>query len=234
MSRKRAIILLSGGIDSATTLALARERGYFTHCISVRYGQRHIRELDAAVLVARQIGTDEHSFIDIDLRSTGHSALTDTIPVPKGRSPGEMAGRIPVTYVPARNTVFLSYALAYAEVLEAPDIFIGANSIDYSGYPDCRPEYIAAFEKMANLAIEAAVEGRLKISIQAPLIHLTKAEIIAEGQRLGVDFSLTHSCYDPSPEGKACGFCDSCILRRKGFLEARVPDPTVYSPDGLR
>ena len=226
--KRKAVVLLSGGIDSTTAMAIAKVEGYEIYSLSFRYGQRHSRELEAAERVARVLGVKEHMIIDIDLGKIGGSALTDQIDVPKARSEEEMKNDIPVTYVPARNTIFLSHALAWAEVLEASDIFIGVNAIDYSAYPDCRPEYIIAFEKMANLALKAAVEGRMKIRIRSPLIRMTKGEIIRMGVELGVDYRLTHSCYDPSPEGKACGQCDSCLLRKKGFKEAGVVDPTEY------
>jgi 7-cyano-7-deazaguanine synthase len=228
LSMKRAVVLLSGGLDSATTLAVARAEGYATHALSFDYGQRHRVELAAARRVAGSLGVAEHRVVALDLRAFGGSALTDDIAVPKGRSDAEIGNGIPVTYVPARNTIFLAYALAYAEVLRAADIFIGVNALDYSGYPDCRPEFIAAFETTANLATRAAVEGLLRMKIHAPLVALTKAEIIRLGASLGVDFALTHSCYDPSPEGYACGECDSCRLRRKGFQDAGRADPTVY------
>jgi 7-cyano-7-deazaguanine synthase len=224
----KAVVLSSGGIDSTTAMAIAKKEGYEIYSLSFDYGQRHYRELDAARKVAHGLGAKSHFVIKIDLGKIGGSALTDSIEVPKARSEDEMKKEIPVTYVPARNTIFLSYALAWAEVLEASDIFIGVNSIDYSGYPDCRPEYIKSFENMANLAIKAAVEGKLKINIRTPLIKMTKAEIIRRGVELGVDYRLTHSCYDPSPDGKACGQCDSCFLRKKGFREAGIPDPTQY------
>ncbi|HRR39700.1 MAG TPA: 7-cyano-7-deazaguanine synthase QueC [Syntrophales bacterium] len=227
--KRKAVVLTSGGIDSTTAMAVAREEGYELYSLTFGYGQRHAVELDAARRVAEAFGAKEHLLIRLDLRKIGGSALTADIPVPKSRTGGEMRQEIPVTYVPARNTIFLSYALAWAEVLEAPDIFVGVNAIDYSGYPDCRPEYIRAFEEMANLAIKAAVEGRFRVKIHAPLINLSKAQIILKGKALGVDYSLTHSCYDPSPEGKACGRCDSCLLRKKGFREAGVEDPTVYA-----
>jgi 7-cyano-7-deazaguanine synthase len=225
---KKAVVLSSGGIDSTTVMAIAGEKGYVLYSLSFFYGQRHSFELKAAEKVAQFFRVQRHMTINIDLGKVGGSALTDNIKVPKSRDEHEMATGIPVTYVPARNTIFLSYALAWAEVLDCPSIFIGVNAIDYSGYPDCRPEYIEAFEKMANLATKAAVEGRMRISIEAPLIKMTKAEIITLGKSLGVDYSITHSCYDPSPEGLACGQCDSCILRRKGFREAGVKDPTLY------
>lgn len=227
-SANRAIVLLSGGIDSATTFAVAKEMGCEVHSLTFRYGQRHGVEIDAAEKVAQALGAVHHRIIDIDLRQIGHSALTSEIEVPKGRSLWEQGHSIPVTYVPARNTIFLSYALAWAEVLEAHRIFIGANARDYSGYPDCRPEYISAFEKMANLAVRITVEGGIKISIETPIIAMSKAEIIRLGARLGIDYSLTHSCYDPSPAGLACGSCDSCLIRRKGFIDAGIPDPTQY------
>jgi 7-cyano-7-deazaguanine synthase len=225
---KKAVVLSSGGVDSTTLMAIAKEEGYEIYSLSFNYGQRHSCELDAAKRVTRVLGAQEHRIIDIDLGKIGGSALTDKIDVPKARSESEMKKEIPVTYVPARNTIFLSYALAWAEVLGASDIFIGVNAIDYSGYPDCRPEYIKAFENMANLAIRAAVEGKMKIGIRTPLIRMTKAEIIRRGVELGVDYRLTHSCYDPSPNGKACGQCDSCLIRKKGFREAGVTDPAEY------
>jgi 7-cyano-7-deazaguanine synthase len=228
MSGKKAVVLTSGGIDSTTMMAIARAEGYDLYSLTFNYGQRHTCELEAARRVADLFRVKDHLVIAIDLRTIGGSALTDRIDVPKGRSIDDMAQEIPVTYVPARNTIFLSYALAWAEVLQAADIFIGVNAVDYSGYPDCRPEFISAFERLANLATKAAVEGKLHMHIRAPLISMTKAEIIRKGIELGVDYSLTHSCYDPSPDGKACGRCDSCILRRKGFEDSGVPDPTVY------
>ena len=220
-------MLLSGGVDSTTTLALAARQGFELYALTFRYGQRHEAEIDAARRVARAFRVAQHEIVAFDLRRFGGSALTDDIAVPKDRAPRDMAHGIPVTYVPARNTIFLSYALAWAEVLGAHDIFLGVSEIDYSGYPDCRPEYIGAYERMANLATKAAVEGQ-KLKIHTPLIHLTKAEIIAEGTALGVDFSLTLSCYDPTPDGAACGRCDACLLRRKGFEHAGVADPTRY------
>lgn len=223
-----AVILLSGGLDSATTLAIARQAGFTLHALSFRYGQRHAVELEAARAVARQLGVTQHTVAEIDLRFIGGSALTADLAVPKGRSPDAMAHGIPVTYVPARNTIFLSYALAWAEVLGATDIFLGVNALDYSGYPDCRPEYIAAFERLANLATRAGVEGDHPIRIHAPLIQLSKREIIARGLSLGVDFSLTRSCYDPAPDGRACGACDSCTLRLLGFRENGLEDPAPY------
>jgi 7-cyano-7-deazaguanine synthase len=224
-----AIVLASGGLDSTTVLAMARDAGHTVHALSFDYGQRHRFELEAAGQVAEAFNAASHRIIRVELRPVGGSALTADIPVPKGRDEAEMSGGIPVTYVPARNTVFLSYALAWAEVLDAADIFIGVNAVDYSGYPDCRPEFIEAFERMANLATQAAVEGRLKIRIHAPLIQMTKAEIIRTGIGLGVDYGMTHSCYDPDDQGRACGGCDSCRLRRRGFQEAGVDDPTRYA-----
>ncbi|RLB83926.1 MAG: 7-cyano-7-deazaguanine synthase QueC [Deltaproteobacteria bacterium] len=227
-NKKKAIVLSSGGLDSSTAMAMARQEGYEVYSLTFSYGQRHTWELGAAQRIAKALGAKEHLVIQISLRQIGGSALTDDIDVPKGRSEREMKKEIPVTYVPARNTIFLSYALSWAEVLVASDIFIGVNAIDYSGYPDCRPEYIEAFERMANLATKTGVEGKTRIRIKTPLINMTKAEIIQKGTALGVDFSMTHSCYDPSPEGRACGQCDSCLLRKKGFAEAGVPDPTKY------
>jgi 7-cyano-7-deazaguanine synthase len=224
---RRAVALLSGGLDSTTALAIAKAEGFEPHALSFRYGQRHRAELDAAARVAQALGVAQHVVADIDLRCFGGSALTADIDVPKGRNPAEMAQGIPVTYVPARNTIFLSFALAWAEALGAADIFIGVNALDYSGYPDCRPEYIEAYQRMANLATKAGVEGRTKLSIHTPLIHLSKAEIIRKGLSLDVDYALTSSCYDPSPEGRPCGGCDSCLLRAKGFAEAGVPDPLL-------
>ena len=225
---RRAVVLLSGGLDSATALACARRDGFETYALSFRYGQRHAVELDAAAKVAEALGAARHVVLPIDLAAFGGSALTADIPVPKGRGEDEMAAGIPVTYVPARNTVFLSLALAWSEVLGAGDIFIGVNARDYSGYPDCRPDYIKAFQEMANLATKGAVEGTLPVRLHTPLIDMTKADIIRLGTSLGVDYALTRSCYDPDAEGRACGACDSCILRRKGFAEAGVPDPTPY------
>ncbi|MFN2571138.1 MAG: 7-cyano-7-deazaguanine synthase QueC [Gemmatimonadales bacterium] len=215
MSR-RAVVLLSGGLDSATTLAIAKQAGFDCYALSFRYGQRHSVELQAAARVARDLGTAEHVILDIDLRQFGGSALTSDIPVPKDRP---LDDTIPITYVPARNTIFLSFALAWAEVLGAQDIFIGVNALDYSGYPDCRPEYIAAFEQMARLATKAGVEGA-KLRIHTPLMQMSKAQIIRKGRELGVDFDMTVSCYDPLPDGTACGHCDSCLIRAQGFAEA--------------
>jgi 7-cyano-7-deazaguanine synthase len=220
------VVLVSGGVDSATTLAIARAEGFDCHALSFDYGQRHRRELEAARAVARGLGAAGHRVVSIDLRTFGGSALTGDLAVPKGRSVPEIGRGIPVTYVPARNTIFLSFALAFAEVLGAADIFIGVNAIDYSGYPDCRPEYIRAFEAMANLATKMGVEGR-RISIRAPLIEMTKARIIRRGAELGVDYGLTFSCYDPGPAGRPCGRCDSCLLRAAGFAEAGLPDPAA-------
>ena len=226
--RKRAVVLLSGGLDSATVLAIARSEGYELHALSFSYGQRHIVELDAARHVTAAIGVADHRIAKIDLRVFGGSALTGDFAVPKGRTADEMSHDIPITYVPARNTIFLSFALAWAEVLGSSDIFICVNALDYSGYPDCRPEFIAAFERMANLATKAGVEGRQRLTIHTPLIALTKAEIIRKGIALGVDYGLTSSCYDPSASGEPCGECDSCLLRRKGFRENGIVDPLLY------
>jgi 7-cyano-7-deazaguanine synthase len=223
-----AVVLLSGGLDSATVAAVAIRDGHEVHALSFSYGQRHAAELDAAARVARRLGVAEHRTVPIDLRAFGGSALTGDIDVPKDRDPHEMAGEIPVTYVPARNTIFLSFALAWAEVLGSSDVFIGVNALDYSGYPDCRPEYIAAYQAMARLATKAGVEGATELTIHAPLIDLTKAEIVRLGTSLGVDYALTVSCYDPAADGAACGRCDSCALRRKGFDEAGLDDPTRY------
>jgi 7-cyano-7-deazaguanine synthase len=233
MTRKKAVILLSGGLDSTTTLAIAASEGYECHAVTFDYGQRHRYELEAAVRIAREAGIPHH-MVTIDLRASGGSALTADIAVPKsgenGKASAEAPVSIPVTYVPARNTIFLAHALGWAEVLGAEAIFIGVNAIDYSGYPDCRPEFIEAFETMANLATKAAVEGVLQISIKTPLIRLSKKEIIEKGISLGVDFAKTHSCYDPLPDGLACGRCDSCVLRRKGFKDAEINDTTRYAP----
>jgi 7-cyano-7-deazaguanine synthase len=226
---KPAVVLLSGGLDSATALAVARRDGFRCHALSIAYGQRHAAELDAARRVAQALGAVGHRVVGIDLRAVGGSALTDDIAVPKDRTAEKMAQGIPVTYVPARNTVFLALALGYAEVVGAFDIFIGVNAIDYSGYPDCRPEFIAAFEGLADLATKAGVEGRGRFRVHAPLVHLAKADIIRLGHSLGVDYGLTHSCYDPAPDGAACGRCDSCLLRRAGFEAAGLPDPTRYA-----
>jgi len=224
---KRAVVLLSGGLDSATVLAICRAEGFEAYALSFRYGQRHAREIAAAQNVARSLGAEEHRIAKIDLRLFGGSALTAEMAVPKARSANEMASGIPVTYVPARNTIFLSYALAWSEVLGATDIFLGVNAVDYSGYPDCRPEFIRAFEQLANLATRAGVEGN-RFTVHAPLLNLSKAEIISRGLSLGVDYALTHSCYDPTSDGRACGVCDSCQLRRNGFREAGIADPIRY------
>ncbi len=225
---KKAVILLSGGLDSATCLAIAKSDGFEPYALSFRYGQRHEFELDSARAVARSMGAKDHFISDIDLRAFGGSALTDEIAVPKDRSTATMTEAIPVTYVPARNTIFLSFALAYAEVLGSKDIYIGVNALDYSGYPDCRPEYIASFQNMANLATKSGVEGNGTLTIHTPLIDMTKAEIIQKGMELGVDYSLTYSCYDPSDNGDPCGHCDACQLRLKGFDEAGIHDPLPY------
>ena len=224
---KRAIVLLSGGLDSATALAVAKSEGFEPYALSFRYGQRHAHELVAAGQVARQLGAREHVVVDFDLRRFGGSALTSDIEVPKGRAPADMSHGIPITYVPARNTIFLSFGLAWAETLGSSDIFVGVNALDYSGYPDCRPEYIAAYETMANLATKAGVEGAQKLKIHAPLIQLSKAGIIRLGLELGVDYSLTSSCYDPAADGRPCGRCDSCLLRAKGFAEVGIADPLL-------
>jgi 7-cyano-7-deazaguanine synthase len=229
-----AVVLLSGGLDSTTVLALARNDGYAVHALTFRYGQRHAAEIEAAKAIARSAGVVSHQIADIDLRAFGGSALTAEIAVPKDRDldqPGKGQSEIPVTYVPARNTIFLSYALALAEVIGAADIFIGVNALDYSGYPDCRPEYIEAFEKMANLATRAGVERRTRLTIRTPLIALTKAGIIRLGTSLGVDYAITTSCYDPGTNGEACGRCDACQLRLKGFREAGIADPIDYASE---
>jgi len=226
---KRAVVLLSGGLDSSTTLAIAAAEGFRPYAMTFRYGQRHVAELEAARRVALRFQVAAHQTVEIDLRAFGGSALTSDAQVPRDRSTKEMSCGIPITYVPARNTIFLSFALAWAEVLGADDIFIGVNAIDYSGYPDCRPEYIEAFERMARLATRAGVEQGRTLTIHTPLIRLTKAEIIQRGLKLGVDYSVTMSCYDPSPDGRACGHCDACILRLKGFREAGATDPVAYS-----
>jgi 7-cyano-7-deazaguanine synthase len=221
---KKAVVLYSGGLDSTTCLAIARAEGYAPYAISFDYGQRHSVELELAKQNARPMGAVDHLVVEFDYRKVGGSALTSDIDVPKGG----VGSDIPITYVPARNTIFLSFALGWAEVLGAHDIFIGVNALDYSGYPDCRPAYIAAFEAMANLATRAGVEGKAHYAIHTPLISLTKAQIVKKGMALGVDFSRTHSCYDPTPQGLACGLCDSCRLRLKGFMEAGIPDPARY------
>jgi 7-cyano-7-deazaguanine synthase len=225
---RKAVVLLSGGLDSTTALAIAKHKGFEPYAITFRYGQRHAVEIDAACRVAHWAGVAQHIIVDFDLRMIGGSALTAEAEVPKGRPIDEMGHNIPITYVPARNTIFLSFALAWAEVLGANDIFLGVNALDYSGYPDCRPEYIGAYERMANLATKAGVEGK-RLKIHAPLIMLSKAQIIQRGLELGVDYSLTITCYDPTPEGAACGECDACLLRLKGFAEAGVDDPVAYA-----
>jgi 7-cyano-7-deazaguanine synthase len=226
--RPRAVVLLSGGVDSATAAALTAREGFALYALTVAYGQRHAAEVDAARRVARALGVARHEVLTLDLRAFGGSALTADIPVPKDRAPEAMAADIPVTYVPARNTIFLALALAWAEVLAASDIVIGVNVYDYSGYPDCRPEFIEAFERLAALATRAGVEGTLRVRVRTPLIRMTKAEIVRAGTAAGVDYALTLSCYDPAPDGAACGRCDACALRRRGFAEAGVPDPTRY------
>lgn len=227
MGERRAVVLLSGGLDSSTVLAMAHQQGFSPYALSFRYGQRHSVELDAAARVAASLGVAEHIVADIDLRPFGGSALTADIAVPRHGDVADIGDDIPITYVPARNTIFLSFALAWAEVLECSDIFIGVNALDYSGYPDCRPEYIHAYEAMANLATRAGVEGGQRLQIHTPLIAMSKAEIIRAGTALGVDYGLTSSCYDPSPQAVPCGHCDSCLLRAKGFAEAGVADPLV-------
>jgi 7-cyano-7-deazaguanine synthase len=222
---RKAVCLLSGGLDSATCLALARRDGFECYALSFDYGQRHGVELKSAAQVAARLGAERHLVMRFDLRRFGHSALTSEVDVPKGRTVEEMSHDIPITYVPARNTIFLSFALAWAEVLEASDIFIGVNALDYSGYPDCRPEFIDAYARMANLATKAGVEGSTRITIHTPLLQFSKAEIVRLGAKLGLDFGLTHSCYDPAADGRPCGACDSCLLRRKGFEEAGLADP---------
>jgi len=228
MPAKPAVVLLSGGLDSATVLAMASVQGFETYAISYRYGQRHAYELEAAAQLARRHGVRRHVVIDFDLRTFGGSALTSDVPVPKDRSAEQMGQGIPVTYVPARNTIFLSFALAWAETLQCADIFIGVNVLDYSGYPDCRPQYIEAFARMANLATRAGVEAAQALTIHTPLIQMTKGQIIREGLRLGVDYALTSSCYDPGPAGRPCEHCDACLLRAKGFAEAGAADPLLH------
>ena len=227
MNKPRAVVLLSGGLDSSTVLAIAQSQGFECNALSFRYGQRHKVELDRAREVATSMGVARHVIVDFDLRQFGGSALTSDVAVPKERSTADMSHGIPITYVPARNTIFLSFALAWAETLGSSDIFVGVNALDYSGYPDCRPEYIAAYERMANLATKAGVEGVQKLKIHTPLISLTKAQIVKTGLELGVDYSITSSCYDPAPDGAPCGACDSCQLRAKGFAEAGVADPLM-------
>ena len=234
MSAPKAVVLLSGGIDSTTTAAIVLEQGFDAHALTFRYGQRHQSELDAARRVAGRLGISRHIVLDIDLKSFGGSALTSNIAVPKDTPMDAIGARIPVTYVPARNTIFLSFALAWAEVLSASDIFLGANALDYSGYPDCRPEYIAAFQAMANLATRAGVEEGRRLTIHTPLISLSKREIIQRGLALGVDYGMTLTCYDPSLEGLACGRCEACLLRLKGFRDAGIEDPVRYQTVGER
>jgi 7-cyano-7-deazaguanine synthase len=229
VSGAKAVTLVSGGIDSATMLALARKEGFEIYALTFDYGQRHRCELEAARRVVSSLGAVRHIIAKIDLRVFGGSALTADLEVPKGRPMQSAPSEIPITYVPARNTIFLGFALGWCETLQAQDVFIGANAIDYSGYPDCRPEFLEQFERLAQLATKAGVEGSARYRIHAPLAHMSKAEIIRTGHEAGVDFSLTHSCYDPTPEGLACGACDSCALRRRGFLEAGIPDPTRYA-----
>lgn len=225
---RRAVVLVSGGLDSATILAIAKDEGFEPYAISFDYGQRHRFELEAARRVCAAAQVNRHIVVPLDLRAFGGSALTDDIAVPKDRSEAEMTGGIPITYVPARNTIFLSVALGWAETLGAKDLFIGVNAVDYSGYPDCRPEYIAAFQNLANLATKVGVEGTAQWTIHAPLISLSKSDIVRRGTELGVDYGLTHSCYDPDPQGRSCGHCDSCILRLKGFAAAGLKDPAPY------
>lgn len=225
----KAVVLLSGGLDSATTLAVAAREGFETYALTFRYGQRHEREIEAARRVAAALGAARHVVTQMDLRLFGGSALTSDLEVPKDRSEREMASGIPITYVPARNTIFLSFALAWTETLGAADIFLGVNALDYSGYPDCRPEYLQAYQRMADLATKAGVEGRQRLAIHAPLLSWSKAQIIRRGLELGVDYGLTWSCYDPTPAGEACGRCDSCRLRLKGFAEAGAQDPIRYA-----
>ena len=227
MTLPKAVVLLSGGMDSTTAAAIAQRDGFDVHALSVRYGQRHAVELDAAMRLAERLGIRQHVVIDLDLRAFGGSALTTDQPVPKDTPMAEIGSRIPATYVPARNTIFLSLALAWAESIGARDIYLGANALDYSGYPDCRPEYLEAFARMADLATRAGVEGA-RLTIHTPLLHLTKAQIVARGLELGLDYSLTSTCYDPAPDGAACGRCEACLLRLKGFEEAGVTDPVRY------
>ncbi len=227
LTQRKAVVLLSGGLDSTTVVAILKSQGFEPCALSFRYGQRHVVELERAHEVAKAMGVKNHVVAEIDLRVFGGSALTTDVEVPKDRATSQMGDEIPSTYVPARNTIFLSFALAYAEVLGASDIFIGVNALDYSGYPDCRPEYINAYERMANLATKAGVEGKTRLVIHAPLSQMTKADIIRKGTALGVDYSITSSCYDPGPEGRPCGRCDSCQLRAKGFAEAGLSDPLL-------
>jgi len=225
--KPKAVVLLSGGLDSTTVLAIAMSQGFDAYAMSFRYGQRHVVEIEKAAEVAQRLGAARHTVVNVDLRAFGGSALTSDIAVPKNRSAVDMSRGIPITYVPARNTIFLSFALAWAEVLGSSDIFVGVNALDYSGYPDCRPEYIEAYERMANLATKAGVEGKQKLRIHAPLMKMSKADIVRTGMALGVDYSITCSCYDPGPSGEPCGGCDACLLRSKGFAEAGVPDPLL-------
>jgi 7-cyano-7-deazaguanine synthase len=227
MGKRSAVVLLSGGLDSTTVLAIAMSQGFDAYAMSFRYGQRHVVELEKAKEVAERLGAARHIVVEINLRAFGGSALTSDIAVPKGRSAADMSHGIPVTYVPARNTIFLSFALAWAEVLGSSDIFVGVNALDYSGYPDCRPKYIAAYEQMANLATKAGVEGKQKLRIHAPLVTMSKGDIVRAGMALGVDYSITCSCYDPGPNGEPCGSCDACLLRARGFAVAGVPDPLL-------
>jgi 7-cyano-7-deazaguanine synthase len=225
---RKAVVLFSGGLDSTTVLGIARQQGFLPYALSFRYGQRHAGEIEAARTIAARSGVAGHVIVDIDLRTFGGSALTADVPVPKDRAPSEIGGGVPITYVPARNTIFLSYALAYAEVLGAFDVFLGINALDYSGYPDCRPEYLEAFQRLANLATRAGVEGTARFTLHAPLLHLSKAEIIRTGLELGVDYGLTRSCYDPTESGLSCGRCDSCQLRLAGFAKNGLADPAPY------
>ncbi len=232
LGKDRAVVLVSGGVDSSTTLALARKQGFETYALSFDYGQRHRCELEAARRVAVQLGAAQHVVVEVNLRAIGGSSLTSELEVPKNRRLSDMAKEIPPTYVPARNTVFLAVALGWCETLGASDIFIGANAVDYSGYPDCRPAFLEAFQNLANIATKAGIEGKAVFRVHAPLLHMSKARIILAGHEAGVDFALTHSCYDPSPGGSACGACDACIIRREGFREAGLPDPTRYTSTG--
>ncbi len=232
LGKDRAVVLVSGGVDSSTTLALARKQGFETYALSFDYGQRHRCELEAARRVAVQLGAAQHVVVEVNLRAIGGSSLTSELEVPKNRRLSDMAKEIPPTYVPARNTVFLAVALGWCETLGASDIFIGANAVDYSGYPDCRPAFLEAFQNLANIATKAGIEGKAVFRVHAPLLHMSKARIILAGHEAGVDFALTHSCYDPSPGGSACGACDACIIRREGFREAGLPDPTRYTGTG--
>jgi len=231
MSEQRAVVLLSGGLDSTTTLAIAKSEGFQVYALTFRYGQRHSLEVEAARRIAQATGVAEHVLVEFDLRPFGGSALTSDLDVPKDRPVASMAEGIPVTYVPARNTIFLSFGLAWAEVLGAGTIFIGVNALDYSGYPDCRPEYLEAFERLARLATRAGVEGQAEVCVRAPLLHLSKAEIIQRGAALGVDYALTLTCYDPSPRGESCGHCDACLLRLNGFAENGMQDPASYQQE---